>query len=76
MSFLNIYIYLVYQIVPCFFCRLLEDLGHEMEHSQRRIDTLLSRTQKVLRLSNDNRQWCAILVLIVLLVIVISLFFI
>jgi len=52
---------------------MLDDLGHGMEHTHSRIDTVMKKLAKVTRMSNDKRQWYAIGILVVILFIVILL---
>ncbi|XP_039270095.2 syntaxin-6-like [Styela clava] len=54
---------------------MLEGLGHEMENTQSRMDTVLRKMAKVTHMSNDRRQWCAIGVLGGSMFIVFLLFF-
>ncbi|KAI9550739.1 hypothetical protein GHT06_001724 [Daphnia sinensis] len=55
---------------------ILDDMGHEMENTETKIDSTLKKMAKVLRMSNDRRQWMAIGVLTGLMVIVIILFYV
>ncbi|XP_067942091.1 syntaxin-6-like [Watersipora subatra] len=52
---------------------LLDDFGHEMEETGSRMDNTMKKIAKVTKMSNDRRQWCAIGVLIVILLILIIL---
>ncbi|XP_022651895.1 syntaxin-6-like isoform X1 [Varroa destructor] len=55
---------------------MLDDLGNEMDSAENRVDIALKKMAKVLNMSNDRRQWLAIIVLSCILLFVISLFFI
>lgn len=55
---------------------MLDEFGHEMEHTQSKMDNTLNKIAKVMRLTNAGRQWAAIGVLTIVLVIIILLFFI
>jgi len=54
---------------------MLDDMGHEMENAESKMDSTLKKMAKVLRMSNDRRQWMAIGILTGVLVIVIILLF-
>ncbi|KAH3794223.1 hypothetical protein DPMN_147754 [Dreissena polymorpha] len=53
--------------------RMLDDFGHEMEVTESRMDNVMKKMAKVLHMSSDKRQCCAIGVLLVILLIVIIL---
>ncbi|KAF2361181.1 Syntaxin 6 N-terminal [Trinorchestia longiramus] len=36
---------------------MLDEFGHEMEHTQSKMDNTLNRIAKVMHLTNDRRQW-------------------
>ncbi|CAG9855796.1 unnamed protein product [Phyllotreta striolata] len=55
---------------------MLDEFGTELENTDSKLDTTMKKVARVLRLSNDSRQWTVILVLVIVLVIVIFLFFI
>ncbi|XP_069351147.1 syntaxin-10 isoform X2 [Eulemur rufifrons] len=54
---------------------MLNAFAHEMDHTQSRMDGVLRKMAKVSHMTSDRRQWCAIIVLLgVLLVVLILLF--
>ncbi|CAH1785434.1 unnamed protein product [Owenia fusiformis] len=53
---------------------MLDDFSHEMDNTDSRMDSVMKKMAKVLHMSNDRRQWCAIGVLVVIMIIVILLF--
>jgi len=56
---------------------MLDDFGNELDSTDSKIDATMKKMGKVLHLSNnDRRQWLAILVLSVMLLLVIILFII
>jgi len=55
---------------------MLDDFSREMETTETRMDTVMKKISKVLHMSNDRRQWIAIAVLLLIMLIVIALFFI
>ncbi|XP_050514479.1 syntaxin-6 [Diabrotica virgifera virgifera] len=55
---------------------MLDELGTDLENTDSKLDSTIQKVAKVLRLSNDGRQWTVIIILVVILVIVILLFFI
>uniref|UniRef100_A0A3Q2D6I9 Syntaxin 6 n=1 Tax=Cyprinodon variegatus TaxID=28743 RepID=A0A3Q2D6I9_CYPVA len=55
---------------------MLDDFGHEMDHTQSRLDNVMKKLAKVSHMTSDRRQWCAIGVLLLILLVVIILFFI
>lgn len=55
---------------------MLDEFGTELESTDSKLDSTMKKVAKVLRLSNDSRQWTVIIVLVVILLIVIILFFI
>ncbi|XP_002735572.1 syntaxin-6-like [Saccoglossus kowalevskii] len=54
---------------------MLDDFATEMERTDSKLDGVMKKMAKVTRMSNDRRQWTAIVVLIVIMIIVIVLFF-
>ncbi|XP_040846864.1 syntaxin-10 isoform X3 [Ochotona curzoniae] len=52
---------------------MLDAFGHEMEHTQSRMDGVLRRLAKVSHMTSDRQQWCAILVLLGVLLLVLLL---
>ncbi|XP_061593500.1 syntaxin-6 [Cololabis saira] len=55
---------------------ILDDFGHEMDHTQSRLDNVMKKLAKVSHMTSDRRQWCAICVLLGILLVVVLLFFI
>ncbi|KAK7487292.1 hypothetical protein BaRGS_00021520 [Batillaria attramentaria] len=55
---------------------MLDDFRHDMDHTETRLDQTMKKMAKVMHMSNDRRQWCAIGVLLVVLILVIILFFV
>jgi len=55
---------------------MLDDFAHEMDTTESKMDNVMKKMAKVLHMSNDRRQWCAIGILLVIMVIVIILFFV
>uniref|UniRef100_UPI00358F8A7C syntaxin-6-like n=1 Tax=Myxine glutinosa TaxID=7769 RepID=UPI00358F8A7C len=53
---------------------MLDEFSHEMESTQSRLDTTLRKMAKLSRMTTDRRQWCAIGVLLVIMVVVLILF--
>jgi syntaxin 6 len=51
-------------------------MGNEMETAETKMDSTLKKMAKVLRMSNDRRQWIAIGVLTGLMIIIIILFYV
>ncbi|KAM8930279.1 syntaxin-6 isoform 2-T2 [Pelodytes ibericus] len=54
---------------------MLDDFSHELDTAQSRMDNVLKKLAKVSHMTSDRRQWCAIIVLFALLVVVLILFF-
>uniref|UniRef100_A0A3Q2ZWV2 Syntaxin 6 n=1 Tax=Kryptolebias marmoratus TaxID=37003 RepID=A0A3Q2ZWV2_KRYMA len=52
---------------------MLDDFGHEMDNTQSRLDNVMKKLAKVSHMTS-RRQWCAIGVLLVILLVVIILF--
>ncbi|XP_050312102.1 syntaxin-6 [Anthonomus grandis grandis] len=55
---------------------MLDEFGTELENTESKLDTTMKKMAKVLRISNEKRQWTAIIVLVLVLIVVIILFFI
>ncbi|CAD5126568.1 DgyrCDS14663 [Dimorphilus gyrociliatus] len=55
---------------------MLDEFNRDMDRTDTRMDSVMKKMTKVLHLSNDRRQWCAIGVLLLVFVIVIILFFV
>nr|XP_034302979.1 LOW QUALITY PROTEIN: syntaxin-6-like [Crassostrea gigas] len=53
---------------------ILDEFGHEMDNTESRMDTTMKKMAKVMHMSNDKRQWCAIGVLLGVILIIILLF--
>ncbi|XP_045784951.1 syntaxin-6 [Maniola jurtina] len=53
---------------------MLDDLNTELENADSKLDSTLKKVARVLHMNNDRRQWMAIGILIVLLVIILILF--
>lgn len=49
---------------------MLDELGNEIEITDSRLDTTLKKMARVLHLSNDRRQWMAIGVLVLIIIII------
>ncbi|CAG2163329.1 unnamed protein product [Oppiella nova] len=49
---------------------MLDEMGHEIEITDSRLDTTLKKVARVLHLSNDRRQWVAIGLLIFVILII------
>ncbi|KAB0389478.1 hypothetical protein E2I00_019659 [Balaenoptera physalus] len=54
---------------------MLDTFVHEMDHTQSRMDGVLRKMAKVSHMTSDRRQWCAIVVLLGMLLLVLILFF-
>ncbi|CAM5125224.1 unnamed protein product [Natator depressus] len=54
---------------------MLEEFAQEMDSTQSRMDGVLKKMAKVSHMTSDRRQWCAIGILLVLLIVVLILFF-
>ncbi|KAK0065999.1 syntaxin-6 [Biomphalaria pfeifferi] len=54
---------------------MLDEFHHEMDNTENKMDQTMKKMAKVLHMSNDRRQWCAIGVLSLVLLIIILLFF-
>ncbi|CAG9763249.1 unnamed protein product [Ceutorhynchus assimilis] len=55
---------------------MLDEFGTELENTDSKLDTTMKKMAKVLRMSNEKRQWTAIIILVIVLIIVIFLFFV
>ncbi|KAL5285968.1 STX6 family protein [Megaselia abdita] len=55
---------------------MLDDFGNELDSTESKLDSTMKKVAKVLRMNNDKRQWAAIFILSILLMIVIILFII
>jgi syntaxin 6 len=53
---------------------MLDEFGTELENTDSKLDSTLKKVAKVLHMSNDRRQWMAIIILSIILLIVILLF--
>ncbi|XP_023380385.1 syntaxin-10 isoform X1 [Pteropus vampyrus] len=54
---------------------MLDAFAHEMDHTQSRMDGVLRKMAKVSHMTSDRRQWCAIVVLLAVLLLVLILLF-
>ncbi|KAK2508289.1 hypothetical protein MC885_004626 [Smutsia gigantea] len=54
---------------------MLDAFVHEMDHTQSRMDGVLRKMAKVSHMTSDRRQWCAIMVLLGVLLLVLILLF-
>lgn len=54
---------------------MLDDFSHEMDNTQTRMDSVLKRLAKVSHMTSDRRQWCAIIVLVLALLILLIVLF-
>ncbi|KAM9761496.1 syntaxin-6 [Menidia menidia] len=55
---------------------MLDDFGHEIDSTQSRLDNVMKKLAKVSHMTSDRRQWCAIGVLLAILLVIVILFFI
>ncbi|XP_061490247.1 syntaxin-6 [Rhineura floridana] len=55
---------------------MLDDFSHELDSTQSRLDNVMKKLAKVSHMTSDRRQWCAIIILFVILLVVLSLFFV
>ncbi|XP_054443668.1 syntaxin-6 isoform X2 [Pteronotus mesoamericanus] len=53
---------------------MLDDFSHELESTQSRLDNVMKKLAKVSHMTSDRRQWCAIAILFVVLLVVLVLF--
>ncbi|CAI9169732.1 unnamed protein product [Rangifer tarandus platyrhynchus] len=54
---------------------MLDAFAQEMDHTQSRMDGVLRKMAKISHMTSDRRQWCAIAVLLGVLLLVLILFF-
>ncbi|XP_062311715.1 syntaxin-10 [Osmerus eperlanus] len=54
---------------------MLGEFGDEMDQTGSRMDSVLKKMEKVSHMTSSRRQWCAIGVLVVIMVVVLILFF-
>nr|XP_005900608.1 PREDICTED: syntaxin-10 isoform X2 [Bos mutus] len=54
---------------------MLDAFAQEMDHTQSRMDGVLRKMAKISHMTSDRRQWCAIVVLLGVLLLVLVLFF-
>ncbi|KAM7009618.1 syntaxin-10 [Tautogolabrus adspersus] len=54
---------------------MLGDFGDEMDQTSSRMDSVLKKLEKVSHMTSSRRQWCAIAVLVAVLLVVLILFF-
>ncbi|XP_055762771.1 LOW QUALITY PROTEIN: syntaxin-10-like [Salvelinus fontinalis] len=54
---------------------MLGEFGEEMDQTGSRMDSVLKKMEKVSHMTSSRRQWCAIGVLVVIMVVVLILFF-
>ncbi|XP_030638147.1 syntaxin-10 [Chanos chanos] len=54
---------------------MLGEFGDEMDHTSSRMDSVLKKMEKVSHMTSSRRQWCAIGVLVTILIVVLILFF-
>ncbi|XP_066504309.1 syntaxin-6 [Hoplias malabaricus] len=52
---------------------MLDDFSHEMDNTQSRLDNVMKKLAKVSHMTSDRRQWCAIGILLAILMVVIIL---
>ncbi|XP_077441155.1 syntaxin-6 isoform X2 [Vanacampus margaritifer] len=55
---------------------MLDDFGHEMDNTHSRLDNVMKKLAKVSHMTSDRRQWCAIGVLLAVLLVVLVLLFV
>ncbi|XP_029473618.1 syntaxin-6 isoform X2 [Rhinatrema bivittatum] len=55
---------------------MLDDFSHELDSTQSRLDNVMKKLAKVSHMTSDRRQWCAIIMLFVILLVVLILFFV
>ncbi|XP_057699272.1 syntaxin-10-like isoform X2 [Corythoichthys intestinalis] len=54
---------------------ILGDFAEEMDQTSSRMDSVLKKLEKVSHMTSSRRQWCAIAVLVAILIVVLILFF-
>ncbi|CAL8251932.1 unnamed protein product [Merluccius merluccius] len=55
---------------------MLDDFTHEVDNTHSKLDNVMKKLAKVSHMTSDRRQWCAIGVLLCILLVVLLLFFI
>ncbi|XP_062308476.1 syntaxin-6 isoform X2 [Osmerus eperlanus] len=55
---------------------MLDDFGNEMDSTHSRLDSVMKKLAKVSHMTSDRRQWCAIGILLAVLLVILMLFFI
>ncbi|XP_056459831.1 syntaxin-6 [Gadus chalcogrammus] len=55
---------------------MLDDFTHEVDNTHSKLDNVMKKLAKVSHMTSDRRQWCAIGVLLLILLVVLMLFFI
>uniref|UniRef100_A0A3P8X531 Syntaxin 10 n=1 Tax=Cynoglossus semilaevis TaxID=244447 RepID=A0A3P8X531_CYNSE len=55
---------------------MLGDFGDEMDQTSSRMDSVLKKLEKVSHMTSSRRQWCAIGVLVAILIVTLILFFV
>ncbi|NXO17232.1 STX6 protein, partial [Oriolus oriolus] len=55
---------------------MLDDFSHELDSTQSRLDNVMKKLAKVSHMTSDRRQWCAIVVLFIILLVVLILIFV
>ncbi|CAI5776434.1 syntaxin-6 isoform X1 [Podarcis lilfordi] len=55
---------------------MLDDFSHELDSTQTRLDNVMKKLAKVSHMTSDRRQWCAIIILFAILLVVLILFFV
>ncbi|XP_015725189.1 syntaxin-6 [Coturnix japonica] len=53
---------------------MLDDFSHELDSTHSRLDNVMKKLAKVSHMTSDRRQWCAIIILFVILLVVLVLF--
>ncbi|KAM3840276.1 syntaxin-6 isoform 2-T3 [Vipera latastei] len=48
---------------------MLDDFSHEVDSTQTRLDNVMKKLAKASHMTSDRRQWCAIIILLVILVV-------
>ncbi|KAM4749960.1 syntaxin-10 [Anableps anableps] len=54
---------------------MLGDFGDEMDQTSSRMDSVLKKLEKVSHMTSSRRQWCAIGILVAIMIVVLILFF-
>ncbi|KAG7277553.1 hypothetical protein CRUP_030715 [Coryphaenoides rupestris] len=55
---------------------MLDDFTHEVDNTHSKLDNVMKKLAKVSHMTSDRRQWCAIGVLVAILLVILLLFFI